>query len=244
MNLALYFLIGIIALLYSSVGHGGATGYLAVMSFWDIKPDVMASTALILNILTATISFAAYSRNGFISFKLISPFLLSSIPMAYLGAIVNLKEEHFSWLLGIILLASAGKLWFFKAGESEEKSFVESPSLPIALLTGSLLGFIAGAIGIGGGVFLSPVIVLFGWADPKTTSGCAALFIVVNSLTGLAARAAAGRVEIESIIPFLIFAFLGSVAGSLFGSRYSSNQTLRKLISCVLVLAVFKLFFA
>lgn len=241
MEIILYFCIAIIALLYSAVGHGGATGYLAVMSIWGIEPDLMASVALILNCLTATISCTAYSRKGFISVKLIFPFLLTSIPFAFIGAKANLDESQFLWILAVVLIISSVKLCLYKSPEESEK-FENSPNLLVALSTGSILGFLAGAIGIGGGVFLSPVIILLGWADPKTTSGCAALFIVLNSFAGLLARAFDNRIVVDDIWPYLLFALFGALAGSIYGSKHSSSSVLRKLIAVVLLLAVARMF--
>ena len=119
-----------------------------------------------------------------------------------------------------------------------QRNFVNSPNLLVALFTGSLLGFLAGAIGIGGGVFLSPVIILLGWADPKTTSGCAALFIILNSFSGLLARYIDHRIVVDDIWPFILCALIGAIAGSIYGSKYSSSAILRKMIAVVLLLAV------
>lgn len=242
MDFVLYLSIFLIALLYSSVGHGGATGYLAIMSIWGIKPVVMATTALVLNCLTAGISCFAYARRGYLSLKLSLPFVIVSIPFAFLGARANLSDRQFTYLLGIVLLASAVKLWFYKKGELTEDKFVKSPNILVTALVGGGLGFLAGAIGIGGGVFLSPMIILMGWADPKTTSGCAALFIVCNSIAGLVARQFDGKLSFGEMLPFLLFALVGALVGSIYGSNYSSSLKLMRLISFVLMLAVVKMF--
>lgn len=231
----------VIALLYAAVGHGGATGYLAVMSMAGVKPHVMATTALLLNCLTAGISFVSYYRKKFFSFKLIFPFLVTSIPAAYLGSSLNLSESQFAWILAFVLIASSLKLWSSVPNENEDANFFERPSNPVALIVGLLLGFLSGAIGIGGGVFLSPLIMLMGWASPKTTAGCAALFIVLNSATGLAARCVNGTLIIEDIFPFVLSALVGALLGSSYGSKYSSSKALRRLVSVVLILAAIKM---
>ncbi|MBI1269456.1 TSUP family transporter [bacterium] len=236
-----HFAVMLIAMLYSSVGHGGATGYLAIMSFWGVAPDVMATTALTLNCLTAGISSLAYGRRGYLSMKLSLPFILISIPFAYLGATVPLTEKQFGWMLAAVLFVSALMLWFHRGKVDTEEPFVKSPDLKVAAIAGAILGFVSGALGIGGGVFLSPLIILCGWADSKTTAGCSALFIVLNSFAGLGARYLSGRVDFSEIVPFLFFALVGALIGSYYGASRSSQKGLRQLIAFVLIIAVVKM---
>lgn len=241
MDFLLLTAISLIAMLYSSVGHGGATGYLAIMSFWGVAPDVMATTALTLNCLTAGISSLAYGRRGYLSMKLSLPFILISIPFAYLGATVPLTERQFGWMLAAVLFVSALMLWFHRVKTDSEEPFVKSPVLKVAAMVGAILGFVSGALGIGGGVFLSPLIILCGWADSKTTAGCSALFIVLNSFAGLGARYLSGRLDFAEIVPFLFFALAGALIGSHYGASRSSQKGLRRLIAFVLIIAVVKM---
>lgn len=241
MDHLLFIAVILIAMLYSSVGHGGATGYLAIMSFWGVAPDVMATTALTLNCLTAGISSLAYGRRGYLSMKLSLPFILVSIPFAYLGATVRLTEKQFGWMLAAVLFVSALMLWFHRGKVDTQEPFVKSPDLKVAAIAGAILGFVSGTLGIGGGVFLSPLIILCGWADSKTTAGCSALFIVLNSFAGLGARYLSGRVDFSEIVPFLFFALAGALIGSYYGASRSSQKGLRRLIAFVLIIAVVKM---
>ncbi len=240
----LLFFVSLIACVYAAVGHGGATGYLALMSFYGIPSAVMATAALTLNVVTAGISFSAYAREGFFSFRLILPFLMVSIPFAYLGASLKLSESQFGWILGFVLLVSALRMWFYKSASAKEQAdkFVKVPPFWITTPAGALLGFLSGAIGIGGGVFLSPLIILMGWADSKTTAGCSALFIILNSITGLTARHLGDSLDFQHILPLTVFALIGACLGSYWGAKGSTQTGLRRLIALVLSAAAFKLF--
>jgi hypothetical protein len=235
-------LFAFVAALYSSVGHGGATGYLALMSFMGLSPDVMSTTALVLNLLTASISCFVYARAGFFSIKLTMPFILSSIPAALLGSMVPLDERQYSWMLACALIVTAVLLVYSKWKTSGSTPFSSPPALYQGSLVGGTLGFVSGAIGIGGGVFLSPVIILMRWADTKTTSATAALFIIANSASGLIGRALAGKLAFGNVQPFLFCAFLGAVAGSFWGAKLSSATKLRLALAIVLMVAAIKLF--
>jgi len=235
-------LFALIAALYSSVGHGGATGYLALMAFYDMPPPVMSTTALTLNCLTAGISCFVYTRAGFLSLKLTLPFVLTSIPFAFLGALVKLSEKQYALLLAIALGAAAILLIVRKAKPNEEEKFVSTPPLPKAAAAGSLLGFASGAVGIGGGVFLSPLIILMKWADTKTTSATASVFIIANSVSGLVGRALAGTLEYGNLWPFLASALVGALAGSFWGARLSTAGKLRIALALVLLTAATKMF--
>jgi uncharacterized membrane protein YfcA len=232
----------LIAALYSSVGHGGATGYLALMSFFDMPPQVMSTTALVLNCLTAGISCFVYTRAGYLSAKLTLPFVLTSVPFALLGALIKLSEKQYSWLLATALSITAALLIFRKKKPTEEERFVCSPPFFKAACVGALLGFVSGAIGIGGGVFLSPIIILMRWADTKTTSATAAVFIIANSVSGLVGRLMAGTLEFGNVLPFLASAFVGALAGSLWGAKLSTDSKLRMALAAVLFVAALKMF--
>ena len=234
-------LFAVVAALYSSVGHGGATGYLALMSLMDMPPQVMSTTALVLNLLTAGISCAVYAKSGYLSLKLTLPFIIASVPSALIGAMVPINEQQYSWLLATALSTTAVLLLASKR-KSEELTFVSTPPFHQGALVGASLGFISGAVGIGGGVFLSPVIILMRWADTKTTSATAALFIIANSISGLIGRTIAGTLAFGSVMPFLACAFVGAVAGSIWGAKLSNAANLRLALAIVLAVAAVKMF--
>lgn len=235
-------LFAFVAALYSSVGHGGATGYLALMSFMGMPPHVMSTTALILNLLTAGISCFVYARAGYLSIKLTFPFILASIPAALVGSMVPISERQYSWMLAAALIVTAALLIGAKRKTQEPTSFASPPPLYQGGLVGATLGFISGAIGIGGGVFLSPIIILMRWADTKTTSATAALFIIANSASGLVGRTLAGTLAFGNVLPFLLCAFGGAVAGSIWGAKLSSAMKLRLALAIVLLVAAVKMF--
>ncbi|HTY39233.1 MAG TPA: sulfite exporter TauE/SafE family protein [Bacteroidota bacterium] len=189
--IAIAVLIFFVAALYSSVGHGGASGYLAVLSLFAVPPAVMSSTALMLNILVAGVALFAYLRAGHLSFKLAWPFVVLSIPAAYLGGLIHVSEKTYYLLLASALVFAAYRL-ALSAARADIKETERSVKLAISLPVGASIGFLSGIVGIGGGIFLSPVMILFRWADAKKTSAVAALFIVVNSLA-VGREAAEGR---------------------------------------------------
>ncbi len=230
----------LIAALYSAVGHGGATGYLALMSFLTVPPKVMATTALMLNCVTAGISCFMFTRAGYLSKRLTLPFIFTSIPCALLGAMVKFSEAQYAVLLSITLLITAALLLVNRKNGDSEK-FVASPSLSKAGLAGALLGFLSGAVGIGGGVFLSPLIILARWADTKSTSATAAVFIIANSIAGLSGRAIAGTLEVGFVAPYLVAALLGALGGSYWGAHLSTAGKLRIPLALVLLIAAVKM---
>lgn len=235
---SLFFLV---AFLYSTVGHGGASGYLAVLSLFAFPTDEMASTALLLNIIVAGIAFYYYYRSGFFSFKLTIPFLLSSIPLAFIGGMIHIPKQIYGLLLTIALIAAAFRLIIKFESDTNGNLKYTLPSMKIALPTGGAVGFISGVVGIGGGIFLSPIILLLKWADPKFTAATSALFIVANSIAGVLGRIIDDRFFIGSLLPYLCAAIVGGFAGSFWGSKKFSNVTLRRLLGIVLIIAAIKL---
>ena len=233
-------LIFLVATLYSSVGHGGASGYLAILSLFAIAPSVMSSTALVLNVLVAGTGVFAFLRAKHLLCSLSWPFILLSIPAAFLGGLVHVADKTYFVLLALALLAAAVRLSLsFAASEGETP--VSAPSMAVSLPIGGVIGFLSGIVGVGGGIFLSPIMILRRWADPKKTSAVAALFIVVNSLAGILGRVARGGFEFSVALPFLVAAVFGGIAGSYYGANRFSGMTLRRLLSAVLLIAAFKL---
>ncbi len=229
--------LGAAAFLYSSVGHGGASGYLAVMAIAGLSPDTMKPTALALNVVVASIGSWKYLRAGAFDWKVFWPFAVVSIPMAYVGGTLHVSAELFKPLVGVALLFAAWRM--FLSSRQTEVARRELKLLP-ALAAGAGMGLLAGMTGVGGGIFLSPLLLVMGWAGTRETSGIAALFILVNSLAGLA-----GIGDLSSLPEsFPIWAGLVAVLGWLgaeFGSRRLRLPVIRNLLAVVLVLAGVKM---
>jgi len=230
----------LVAFLYSSVGHGGASGYLAVMSFFAMAPAEMASTALILNILVAGIALVMYIRAGFLSLRLSLPFLIASIPFAFLGGMIHVGVKAYSALLAVALFAAAFRL-LVRMEEMRDPTPDSQPKLSVALPVGGVIGFISGVVGVGGGIFLSPLMLLLRWADVKKTAAASALFIVANSIAGIIGRVTQGNFSAKASIPFLVAAVLGGLLGGRSGAMKFSPLTLRGLLAVALLVAAVKL---
>jgi uncharacterized protein len=227
----------VIAFLYSSVGHAGASGYIAVMSLFGIAPELIKPTALILNILVAGLSSWQFWRMGYFSWKLFLPLVALSIPMSFLGGYLNLPLPVFKVMLGIILLLSAIRFLFKPTKEIAPTE----PALAIALPLGGGIGLLSGLTGTGGGIFLTPLLFLMGWASAKTASAVSAVFILVNSISGLL-----GNLSVTQKIPsfagvLLVAALVGGSIGSYLGSHNLSHTMIQRLLSLVLLIAGFKL---
>ena len=242
-ELLLLVALSLIAAMYASVGHGGASGYLAVLSltvYASNDPAWLKQHAWSLNLLVAGIAFFAYKKGGFFDSKLATPFIIASIPAALIGGYMRINDDIYDTLLSITLVFAAWKLYTTKSRESEDL-FSNPPSVHIALFVGAIIGLLSGIIGVGGGIFLSPIILLFGWSDPKTTAGIAAVFIWVNSAAGLIGSSISGQnvLEFDVLIPFAIAVLIGGYLGSKFGSEKFSQKTVRNtLVSVMLIAAI------
>lgn len=233
------FLLAIIAFLYSSVGHGGASGYLALMAFFNFSPGEMRSSALLLNIFVSGIAFFQFYRSGNFRWNFFYPFAILAVPMAFAGAGINLETEVYKVVLGICLFFAAFRiLGFFGKYTVEEKKQIQF--MP-ALILGGLIGFISGIIGIGGGILLSPIMIFLRWANLKEAAAVSALFILVNSLSGFAGVINTDVTLSPQIYIWIIAALAGGLAGSYFGSKILNQPALRYLLSAVLIFAGFKL---
>lgn len=229
----------VIAVLYSSVGHGGASGYLAVMAFLAAAPAVTRPTALILNVFVASIAAFQFYRQGYFDWKAFLPFAAASIPSAFVGGMINLPLEVYRTILGLALFFAALRLaWNF----SVEKE-IAAPNVWIALIVGALIGLVSGLIGVGGGIFLTPILLLMNWTEARTAAGISALFILVNSMAGLAGNYAQVSQLSANVIFWIIAAVIGGIIGSMLGSRYFNTLTLRRVLAVVLVIAGAKLIF-
>jgi uncharacterized membrane protein YfcA len=231
-------LIFIAALLYSAVGHAGASGYLAVMAFLGTPPATMRPTALLLNLLVATIGTVQFARAGFFRWSLFWPFALSSIPTAYLGGRLSLPGTTYRVVVGVVLVLSAAR--FVITLRAPDRVTRHVP-VPVALVIGAALGLLAGLTGVGGGIFLSPVLLLAGWADLRTTAATSVTFILANSAAGLLGQHTQ-LATIEAVAPaWAAAAILGGLAGSWLGSRRLPNAGLRGTLAAVLLAAGCKL---
>lgn len=233
-------LIFLVAALYSSVGHGGASGYLAVLSLCAIPRDEMKATALVLNVLVAGIASIAFIRSGHFKWRLTWPFILASIPAAYFGGRWHVSEHVYGLLLGLALLVAAGRLLNLLA-PTDSANEPQTLRLTAALPVGAGIGGLSGLIGIGGGIFLSPILLFTRWATVKETAATSAVFIVVNSLAGLCGNFTRHQFSLTPFLPIIAAALCGGLVGSYLGARHSSPQLLQRLLAAVLLLAAGKL---
>jgi uncharacterized membrane protein YfcA len=228
-----------IAFLYSSVGHGGASGYLALMSLFGIAPAIMKPSSLTLNVFVSAIAFIAFYKAGCFRWRLVWPFILTSVPFAFLGALISVKTYIYELVLGIFLIFAVGRILF------SPSALVEKPSLPpkiIALAIGALLGFFSGMIGIGGGIILSPVLIIFHWANVKESAAASSLFILVNSISGMAAIISDGFGYDNKMLIWIVTGIAGALAGSYIGSQRLNQGKLRYVLAVILLMASLKLF--
>src|SRR5581483_7457542 len=235
--IALFIAIIVIAFLYSSVGHAGASGYIATMALFGFAPNVIRPTALVLNILVALLGSFQFWRAGHFKWQLFWPFALPAIPGAYLGGYLQLPMSILRIIIGLVLLFSAARLFIRKKDPDD----VHPPSTPVALGLGGAIGFLSGLTGTGGGIFLTPLLLFAHWAKTKQASAVSALFILVNSIAGLI-----GFVRAKQTIPSLAYslaiaAVLGGAIGSYLGSRRFPGRAIGILLAIVLVIAGAKL---
>jgi uncharacterized protein len=242
MHYELLFVAGLmlVAFFYSSVGHGGASGYLALMALFGLAPDAIRSYALILNLVVSAIAFVSYYRAGFFRPRQVVPFLLTSIPAAYFGAGIKISPDLYKIILGIMLLIAVGRMLL--TGRKDNEVTHDPPFLP-AMGIGLLLGLVSGIIGIGGGILLSPLLILAGFARIKEASASAALFIFLNSAGGLAGLIRTGTEFQPHIFLWIVAVMVSAFLGSATGSRSWSELNLKKVLSLVLIAASIKLFF-
>lgn len=235
-------LMGLAAALYSTVGHGGASAYLAIMALFSVAPETMRPTALALNLVVAGLGAWRYSRAGQIDLKLLAAFVLTAAPAAYIGGGIDLPPEIYRPLVGAVLWVAAIRLFWQPvrlAGREPHR-----PSLVVSLPAGAGLGLLAGLTGTGGGIFLSPLIILFGWADARQTSGVAAGFIFLNSAAGLAGNLASVR-SLPAELPWLAGAVAaGALVGTWLGSARLPKPRLLQGLGLVLIIAGAKLIFS
>jgi hypothetical protein len=234
-------LILVAATLYSCVGHAGASAYLTIMALASVDAQVMKPTALGLNVLVALIASVRFYRAGCFSWTLLWPFAVTSVPAAVAGGFLTLPTTLYRQVVGIVLLYAAYRL--FRGHSATEGVTIRPPPRVLALALGAGVGLLSGLTGVGGGIFLSPLLLLAGWADPRRTAGVSAVFILVNSLAGLAGHLAAIPHLPATIAPWAVAAIIGGVLGSEIGSRRLEMRKLRRVLALVLLVASAKLIF-
>lgn len=234
----LILLLGLMAFLYASVGHGGASGYLAVMALFAIAPPVMKQTALLLNLGVSLMSFIAFYRQGYFKWSLFWPFALGSIPMAFVGARIPLTDSTYKQILGACLFLAVIRMVVVVKEASPKKL-----NLGIGVLAGSAIGLLSGMIGIGGGIILSPLLVLFRWASLKEAAAVSALFIFVNSVSGLAGLKTWIPIDQSQMMYWLAASLVGGFLGARWGATIASNGNVKWILALVLVIASLKLWF-
>lgn len=235
-----FVLLFVVAFLYAAVGHGGASGYLALMAMYGMAPEVMKPTALLLNLFVSIISFIQFYRGGYFKWKLFVPLALASVPMAYLGGLISIDMILYKKLLGLLLLIPVARFLFFK---NTEDVVNKELNLALCLLIGAAIGFLSGLIGIGGGIILSPLLLLLRWTDMKQTAAISALFIFVNSLSGLAGQLHKGIHFSSDMYLYVAIAFLGGLIGAYMGALKIKINILAYLLALVLLIAAYKLLF-
>ncbi len=226
------------AVLYTSVGHAGASAYIAAMALFAVSPAVMRPTALVLNILAASFATYRYARVGYFRWRTVWPFLAGSVPFAFIGGGFQLPGEYYRPIVGCVLLM-AGLRLLWRPNIVAQLS-LSDPPIWLGVLLGIGVGFLSGLTGTGGGIFLSPVIVFMGWSDLRRASGCAAVFILANSIAGLLGNFAAVRSLPPELPIYAVAVFLGALIGTAFGTKFAVTY-IQRALGLVLLIAGAKL---
>jgi len=241
LELLLFFgLLFVVAFLYSSVGHGGASGYLALMAIFSVSPLIMKPTALLLNLFVSSVSFVQFYRGGHFRWKIFWPFALASIPLSFVGGTMAIESFIYKKILGVLLLIPVMRFFFFKNADPKDH---KETNIALSLLIGGIIGLLSGMIGIGGGIILSPVLLLLKWTDQKQAAAISAAFIFVNSVAGLGGQLVKGFTFNNDMIAYVIVAFAGGLCGAYFGALKFPQTVLKNVLACVLALACYKLLF-
>ncbi|MDG3576918.1 sulfite exporter TauE/SafE family protein [Rhizobium sp. YJ-22] len=232
---------GLVALLYAAVGQAGASGYIALMSLQGFPPSTIRITALTLNLLVAGIGTALFFRRGLVSWKAVYPFMILGLPLSVIGGMVELPEEVYNPVVGVVLIVSAFQMAKASLGRGMVSSSTVKPPLPAAIAVGAVIGFISGTTGTGGGVFLAPVILAFGWATARQTAATTAVY---NLLASAAALAGASTSYEGVALPsswWIAAVVAGGGLGAFVGSRFLSERILRGILALLLLVSGIKL---
>ena len=235
-----YVLLFFVAFLYATVGHGGASGYLALMALFSISPEVMKPTALLLNLFVSLTSFIQFYRGKHFRWKVFLPFAIASVPMAFVGGSITVDPNIYNKILGLLLLVPIIRFLFFANIQVKE---LKKANWALSIIIGAAIGLLSGMIGIGGGIILSPVLLLLKWTDMKQTAAISALFIFVNSISGLAAQLIKGIHFSTDMYAYVGVAFAGGICGAYYGSLRFRSNILKYLLAIVLMVAAYKLLF-
>ena len=227
----------IVAFLYASVGHGGASGYLAVMALLGFSSGVMKPTALLLNVMVSLIAFVSFYRAKHFRQKLLWPLIAASIPFAFIGSIIPVSELLYKKILGIVLLLSIIRLVM----DSSEKPLSPGPKWHVLFIIGALIGLVSGMIGMGGGILLSPILLLMGWSNQKQTAAISSIFIFLNSAAGIVGQMKSGFNLSPQIITIIAVVLIGGTLGAYMGAAKLKSKNMKYILASVLVLAAIKL---
>lgn len=232
----------VIAALYSSVGHGGASGYLAILSltsFGLMSHVWLKQHVWVMNLVVASIAFYRYRQAGFHNPELTIPFVITSVPMAFIGGMLKINPDIYDFLLSITLIWAAYKI-------SKNKEYASDSLVKLrvgeAYIWGGGIGLVSGIIGVGGGIFLSPIILLKKWANVKTAAATAAVFIFMNSLSGLIGMGVSSQLDFDwPLLTLLVSAIIiGGSIGALYGAKYAEQRVVRRILAIVLIIAAMK----
>jgi uncharacterized membrane protein YfcA len=238
-EVAIVLAVFLVAVLYSSVGHGGASGYLGVMAFLAVAPEVTRPTALVLNLFVASIAFVQFYRAKHFDWKIFLPFAAASVPMAFVGGMIQLPTTVYKIILGATLILAAIRLAINLKSEREPNT----PQIWICLVIGAFLGLVSGLVGVGGGIFLTPILLLFNWTETKKAAGISALFILVNSISGLLGNRAQVLELPSTVWIWITAAVIGGIIGATMGSFRFNSLMLRRVLAVGLLIAGVKLIF-
>ncbi|GBE04201.1 MAG TPA: sulfite exporter TauE/SafE family protein [Nitrospirae bacterium] len=227
----------IVALAYSSVGLGGGSSYTALMAVFGVSTLVIPMVSLTLNLCVTSIGSFNFIRNRHARINLILPFLITSIPMAYLGGSLKLPKEVFYWILFISLVFVAIRIYFWQS-TAIKLDIDKKGKMIISLIAGSILGLVAGIVGIGGGIYLVPLIMILGLGTGKEAAACGSIFIWLNSLSGLISRFQYNSIDLTAYVPFIAAVFLGGTIGSFMGSCKFSPRTMERVLGGVIIVAI------
>lgn len=228
----------IVAFMYAAVGHGGASGYLALMALFGFAPDVMKPTALILNLFVAAIAFIHYAKSGYFNKKLFLYFAITSVPLAFIGGMIEIDASLYKKILGVLLIFAILRILNVFGKETEETKKIK---VGHGLIVGGSIGFFSGLTGIGGGIILTPIILLMKWGKMKEAAAVSALFIWVNSVAGLGGQLSSGAIIDSQTILLVGIAVIGGFLGGYLGSKKFDNKALRYMLAFVLLIACVKL---
>jgi uncharacterized membrane protein YfcA len=230
-SLWLLLFVAVAAILYSSVGHGGASGYLAAMALFGLEPAVMKPAALTMNIFVTAL--VLWRMTGSFNWRLFMPFAVASVPMAFIGGAYTINSSAYRVMVGLALLLAMWRLLW----EGDDSDRIQRPALWVALPVGAVLGLVSGLTGVGGGIFLSPLLLLFHWTSMRGSVAIAAAFILMNSIAGLAGYASTATQWPAGIPVLVVAAMLGALIGTELGTRRLAPTHLRKVLAVVLVVA-------